>query len=38
MSSPLLEASGIAQRFGALVVLDGVDFQLATGESVGIVC
>jgi branched-chain amino acid transport system ATP-binding protein len=37
MSSPLLEASGIAQRFGALVVLDGVDFQLATGESVGIV-
>jgi branched-chain amino acid transport system ATP-binding protein len=37
MSSPLLEASGIAQRFGALVVLDGVDFQLAAGESVGIV-
>jgi branched-chain amino acid transport system ATP-binding protein len=37
MSSPLLEASGIAQRFGALVVLDGVDFQLASGESVGVV-
>lgn len=37
MSSPLLEASGIAQRFGALVVLDGVDFQLAPGESVGVV-
>jgi branched-chain amino acid transport system ATP-binding protein len=37
MSTPLLEASGIAQRFGALVVLEGVDFQLATGESVGIV-
>jgi branched-chain amino acid transport system ATP-binding protein len=37
MSSPLLEASGIAQRFGALVVLDGVDFQLAAGESVGVV-
>ena len=37
MSSPLLEASGIAQRFGALVVLDGVDFHLATGESVGVV-
>ena len=37
MSSPLLEASGIAQRFGALVVLDGVDFQLGAGESVGVV-
>jgi branched-chain amino acid transport system ATP-binding protein len=35
--STLLEASGIAQRFGALVVLDGVDFQLASGESVGVV-
>ncbi len=35
--SALLEAGGIAQRFGALVVLDGVDFQLASGESVGIV-
>jgi len=37
MSSPLLEASGIAQRFGALVVLDGVDFRLGAGESVGVV-
>jgi branched-chain amino acid transport system ATP-binding protein len=37
MSTPLLEATGIAQRFGALVVLEGVDFQLATGESVGVV-
>jgi branched-chain amino acid transport system ATP-binding protein len=35
--STLLEASGIAQRFGSLVVLDGVDFQLAPGESVGVV-
>ena len=35
--SAFLEASGIAQRFGALVVLDGVDFQLASGESVGVV-
>jgi len=35
--STLLEASNIAQRFGALVVLDGVDFQLAPGESVGVV-
>jgi branched-chain amino acid transport system ATP-binding protein len=37
MSTPLLEASGIAQRFGALVVLDGIDFQLASSESVGVV-
>jgi branched-chain amino acid transport system ATP-binding protein len=37
MSTPLLEAGGIVQRFGALVVLDGVDFHLAAGESVGIV-
>jgi branched-chain amino acid transport system ATP-binding protein len=37
MSTPLLEASGIGQRFGALVVLEGVEFQLATGESVGVV-
>ena len=37
MSDPLLEASGIAQRFGALVVLDGVDFALGSAESVGVV-
>ncbi len=37
MSTPLLDASGIAQRFGALLVLDGVDFRLASGESVGVV-
>ena len=37
VSEPLLEASGIAQRFGALVVLDGVDFALGTAESVGVV-
>ena len=35
--SALLEAGGIVQRFGALVVLDGIDFQLASGESVGVV-
>jgi branched-chain amino acid transport system ATP-binding protein len=35
--SALLEACGIGQRFGALVVLDGVDFQLEPGESVGVV-
>ena len=37
VSGPLLEASGIAQRFGALVVLDGVDFALGSAESVGVV-
>jgi branched-chain amino acid transport system ATP-binding protein len=37
MSTALLEASGIRQHFGALVVLDGVDFSLASGESVGVV-
>ena len=37
MSDPLLEASGIAQRFGALVVLDGVDFALGSAELVGVV-
>jgi branched-chain amino acid transport system ATP-binding protein len=37
MSSPLLEADGIAQRFGALVVLDGIDFTLESSESVGVV-
>jgi branched-chain amino acid transport system ATP-binding protein len=36
-TADLLEATGIAQRFGALVVLDGVDFVLASGESVGVV-
>lgn len=37
MSTPLLEAAGVAQRFGALLVLDGIDFTLATAESVGVV-
>jgi len=37
LSTPLLEADGVARRFGALLVLDGVDFQLATGEAVGVV-
>jgi branched-chain amino acid transport system ATP-binding protein len=37
VSDPLLEASGIAQRFGALVVLDRVDFSLGSAESVGVV-
>ena len=37
LSTPLLEADGITQRFGALLVLDGVDFHLAPGEAVGVV-
>lgn len=35
--TPILEADGVGQRFGALVVLDGVDFSLGTDEAVGIV-
>ncbi len=34
---PLLVAEGIRKRFGALVVLDGVDFAVAPDEAVGIV-
>ena len=34
---PILAAVGLRKRFGALVVLDGVDFALAAGEAVGIV-
>jgi len=33
----LLVAAGVRKRFGALVVLDDVDFELASGEAVGIV-
>ncbi|HST17956.1 MAG TPA: ATP-binding cassette domain-containing protein [Gaiellaceae bacterium] len=34
---PILAAVGIHKRFGALVVLDGVDFAVGRGEAVGIV-
>ena len=34
---PILAAVGVRKRFGALVVLDGVDFAVAPGEAVGIV-
>ena len=34
---PILAAAGIRRRFGALVVLDGVDFALGAGDAVGIV-
>src|SRR5438477_4044373 len=33
----ILAAVGVHKRFGALVVLDGVDFGVAAGEAVGIV-
>ena len=35
--APLLAAVGVRKRFGALAVLDGVDFALAEGEAVGVV-
>ena len=34
---PILAADGIRKRFGALVVLDGVDFEVRPDEAVGIV-
>jgi len=33
----VLAAEGVQKRFGALVVLDGVDFSVGAGEAVGIV-
>jgi branched-chain amino acid transport system ATP-binding protein len=33
----ILEAVGIGQRFGALVVLEGVDFRVGIDEAVGVV-
>jgi branched-chain amino acid transport system ATP-binding protein len=35
--SPILAAAGIRKRFGALLVLDDVDFALGADEAVGIV-
>jgi branched-chain amino acid transport system ATP-binding protein len=35
--APILAAAGIRRRFGALVVLDGVDFAVGAGDAVGIV-
>lgn len=37
VATPLLEAVGIGRRFGALVVLEHVDFRLGTDEAVGVV-
>ncbi len=36
-AEPILEAEGVSKRFGALRVLDGVDFALSPGEAVGVV-
>jgi branched-chain amino acid transport system ATP-binding protein len=36
-SVPLLEGRGIVKRYGELVVLDGVQFQIAAGDAVGVV-
>ncbi len=35
--TPILAAVGVRKRFGALVVLDGVDFTVGADEAVGIV-
>jgi branched-chain amino acid transport system ATP-binding protein len=35
--TPILAAAGLRKRFGALVVLDDVDFAVRAGETVGIV-
>jgi branched-chain amino acid transport system ATP-binding protein len=35
--TPILAAAGLRKRFGALVVLDDVDFAVQAGESIGIV-
>src|SRR5579885_258851 len=37
MSQAILQTIGVGQRFGALVVLDGVNVALGAGEAVGIV-
>lgn len=36
-AGPIVEAISVGQRFGALAVLDSVDFGVNTGEAVGIV-
>ncbi len=37
MGEPILVATGLGKRFGALTVLDGVDFAMRADEAVGIV-
>src|SRR5256885_1995576 len=36
-TDPLLSAHGVTKRFGALAVLEGVDFSMARNEAVGVV-
>src|SRR5205823_10396187 len=36
-STPLLALRGVSKRFGAVQALDGVDFEVAPGEVVGLV-
>lgn len=36
-AGPILAAAGLGKRFGALVVLDGIDFAMGGDEAVGIV-
>ena len=36
MTAPLLAVRGLGKRFGGLVALDDVSFEVATGETVGI--
>ncbi len=36
-AAPIIAAAGVGKCFGALTVLDGVDFSVARGEAVGIV-
>ncbi len=37
MSTPKIKLSGVKKKFGAKVVLDGVDFEVAAGESLVII-
>ena len=37
MSEPLLACGGLTMRFDGLVALDGFDFEIGTGETVGLV-
>jgi branched-chain amino acid transport system ATP-binding protein len=37
VAAPILSATGLGKRFGALVVLNDVDFAVGEGEAVGIV-
>ncbi|MCC7272204.1 MAG: ABC transporter ATP-binding protein [Alphaproteobacteria bacterium] len=37
MSAPILAATGLTKRFGGLLAVDGVDFEIARGEIVGLI-